>query len=432
MKRRFLTIIGLLVIAVVGCGTADMGGGGGADGDGNGGQNGEVQVSKELGVLYRDLGRPPYTWETSPVDGAPAVGPTAVEETTEDFAEMVPNSRLKGGEWNDHEHFAEYLTWAGDFNGELVYWFDADPRIVMMVRDEAGAAVPNARVVLTDVTGASVYQAVTDGQGEAVFFPNMLKGTQDAKELTLAVTKGDARAESRQTIDRAQSARWDLRLATVPRPLAAVDVVFALDTTGSMYDEIGQLRETLQAIVTQTGQLNPSLALRLGLVLFRDRGDEYVTQVTDLTSDVAAIQEQIDGAEANGGGDYRESVSAALHDAVRTVHWSAADAEAARLIFLIGDAPPHLDYAQEPHYLEEALMALRQGIKIYPVAASGIDDAGEYVFRQLSLLTMAKFIFISYNGTAPYAVGAYDENNLDEIIFTTIAEEIATYGVAND
>jgi hypothetical protein len=105
-----------------------------------------------------------------------------------------------------------------------------------------------------------------------------------------------------------------------------------------------------------------------------------------------------------------------------------------RLIFLVADAPPHLDYDQDFDYAVDMDVAARSAIKIFPIASSGLDDQGEYVFRQLAQYTQGRFIFLTYdspaNGGKPgdittHHVDSYSVNNLDDLLVKLITEELA-------
>jgi hypothetical protein len=102
--------------------------------------------------------------------------------------------------------------------------------------------------------------------------------------------------------------------------------------------------------------------------------------------------------------------------------------------FLIADAPPHLDYPQDYDYAEEMEIAARRGIKIFPIASSGLDDQGEYIFRQIAQFTQGRFIFLTYegptNGGSPgevttHHVEDYSVNNLDDLLVKLVEEELA-------
>src|SRR4051812_24944923 len=65
-----------------------------------------------------------------------------------------------------------------------------------------------------------------------------------------------------------------------------VEVVFCLDTTGSMSGLIDGAKQKIWSIVNQIASGRPNPEVKVGLVAYRDRGDAYVTQVYDLTTDL--------------------------------------------------------------------------------------------------------------------------------------------------
>src|SRR5438309_1671348 len=102
-----------------------------------------------------------------------------------------------------------------------------------------------------------------------------------------------------------------------------VEVVFCLDTTGSMGGLIDAAKKKIWAICNQIAGGNPTPNLKVGLVAYRDRGDAYVTKVFDLTEDLDAVHANLMAFKAEGGGDFPESVNQALHDSVHKIKWSA-------------------------------------------------------------------------------------------------------------
>lgn len=401
-------------------------------------ETGAGKITERLGVVYKSLGIKStgyiYTdtscgstsigYSADSADGTASSG--APPSAASGNSNNSDASSLKGGEWNDHDNFDEYLAWAKDYAGAEVHWFDASNRKIIKVHNSNGLSVPNAKVEILGDSGTVIFTAITDGSGEVAFFPNMIQAGQKIARVKVAISKGEW---STQAIKSFQEEDWHFTLRTTAAAQATIlEVAFLLDTTGSMSDEIKQLQKTLKSTIEKVNKLDSAVAVRLALVLYRDHGDDYVTQVHQFTDDIDAFQKLIDAVSANAGGDMPEAVNAALQKGIEELQWSDPTAEAVRITFLIGDAPPHLDYQEDVEYLEESLVALQKGIKIFPVAASGLDNGGEYIFRQLSLLTMAKFIFISYDGSTPYSVGAYNENNLDDIIYNVIAEELKLYG----
>jgi hypothetical protein len=153
-------------------------------------------------------------------------------------------------------------------------------------------------------------------------------------------------------------------------PAPTVDIVFAIDTTGSMSGLIAGAKQKIWEIARKAQEGDPAPQLRVGLVAYRDVGDTYVTQVLDLTRDLDAVYARLAEFRADGGGDTPEHVLKGLHDAVDGVHWSD-DPGAVKLVYLVGDAPPHLDY-RDGLTLDGVLSdATRRGIRISAIRCGG-------------------------------------------------------------
>ena len=130
-------------------------------------------------------------------------------------------------------------------------------------------------------------------------------------------------------------------------PRGPVDVVFVVDTTGSMEDDIDAVKRDLRAILEHLRARNPDY--RVGVVAYRDIHDEYLTRtLAALTDDDARIEAAIAALEVGGGDDWREHVYAGISTALRQP-WRAA---ASQHIVLMGDAPPHDDYENDPRTLD--------------------------------------------------------------------------------
>ncbi|MCF7929673.1 MAG: VWA domain-containing protein [Spirochaetales bacterium] len=146
----------------------------------------------------------------------------------------------------------------------------------------------------------------------------------------------------------AESNRGELRYSagredvpeTIRRVLDAIeepqlDLVLVLDTTQSMHDDMPHLRKKLVPILKDyTGRFD---RLRVGIVYYRDYMEEYVSRTIPFFSDLERVQTALDRARVAGGRDIPEAVYEALYAAVHNYDWQAP----ARLIILIGDAPPH-------------------------------------------------------------------------------------------
>jgi hypothetical protein len=199
-----------------------------------------------------------------------------------------------------------------------------------------------------------------------------------------------------------------------------------------MSDEIAKIQSTIFDVSARIDALPGQPNVRYGLVSYRDRGDAFVSNTYEFTPDVRDFSKNLSTVYADAGGDYPESLNEGLHQAVDGVEWRGGDT--IQLIFLIADAPPHLDYAQDYDYAVEMASAAQRGIKIFPIASSGLDDQGEYIFRQLAQYTQGRFIFLTYagptNGGAPgevttHHVDDYSVEGLDGLLVRLVEEELA-------
>jgi Mg-chelatase subunit ChlD len=192
------------------------------------------------------------------------------------------------------------------------------------------------------------------------------------------------------------------------RPRPQVEVVFCLDTTGSMGGLIEGAKAKVWAICNQIANGKPTPALKVGLVAYRDRGDVYVTKVTDLTDDLDAIHGQLKEFRAEGGGDTPESVNQALDDAVNKIRWST-DKKTLRIIFLVGDAPPHMDYKDDVKYPVSCKRACEKGILINAIQCGGMAETTR-VWKDIAARAEGSFVAIPQDGGVKLAVATpYDK-----------------------
>ncbi len=174
-----------------------------------------------------------------------------------------------------------------------------------------------------------------------------------------------------------------------------MDVVFCIDTTGSMGDEIAVIKSELLKMVEEICQGNPPPEVRFGVVAYRDRGDDYVTKKYLLTSDINETQKIIDSLVAGGGGDYPESVNEGLHVSVQEMNWDEEES-VKKIVFLIGDASPHNDYQDDYSYKREMKIAGEKGIMINTISCSGMQEEGNQVFKEVAAATNGAFDYLTY------------------------------------
>jgi len=176
----------------------------------------------------------------------------------------------------------------------------------------------------------------------------------------------------------------------------AVEVAFVLDTTGSMSGLLEGAKRKIWSIATTIVDTNPDADIRMGLVAYRDIGDDYVTRTFDLTTDIQDVYANLLEMKARGGGDWPESVNEALDVAVNKLKWTQG-AETRRIVFLVGDAPPHMNYAQDTKYPETLKSAKQKDILVNAVLAGSARDT-ERVWREIAQGGNGRFIPIPQDG----------------------------------
>lgn len=171
-----------------------------------------------------------------------------------------------------------------------------------------------------------------------------------------------------------------------PAEKARIDLAFCIDTTGSMQSEIDTVKAKTKEIVAKLSGSKPVPHVRVGLVAFRDRGDEYVTKVFPFSDDIDAVVKDISSLKADGGGDGPEAVNQALHAAVSDLKWSS-DKKTVKMLFLIGDAEPHF-YPGDFKWEEESKKAIARGIQINTIACEGLQSSaqGMQTFQKIAKL----------------------------------------------
>ncbi len=210
-----------------------------------------------------------------------------------------------------------------------------------------------------------------------------------------------------------------------------VDVVFVLDTTSSMSGLIEGAKENIWAIASSMAKAQPTPDIRIGLVAFRDRGDDYITRVIDLSPDLDSMYAQLMDLRADGGGDTPESVNQALYDAVHRISWSQ-DKDAYQAIFLVGDAPPKMDYPDDVKYPETIQAAMAKGIVVNTILA-GSDFEAEGIWQRMAALNQGKHFKVGQQGDAIAVATPFDAEiaNLSQALDETrlyYGDELAREG----
>jgi len=186
-----------------------------------------------------------------------------------------------------------------------------------------------------------------------------------------------------------------------------IEAVFVLDTTGSMSGLISAAKAKIWAIANTLAQADPAPEIRVGLVGYRDRGDEYVTKIIQQTADLDATYRMLMDFQANGGGDGPESVNQALAEAVNKFEWDGSK-DTYKVIFLVGDAPPHMDYQDDVKYQAVLENARSKGIVVNAVQCGQESDTTP-IWKEIAKLGGGEYFQVQQDGDAFVAASPYDD-----------------------
>jgi len=191
-----------------------------------------------------------------------------------------------------------------------------------------------------------------------------------------------------------------------------VQVCFVLDTTGSMGGLIEGAKAKIWTIANQIVKQKPTPEVKIALIGYRDRGDAYVTKLFDLTDDIDAVFKNLTAFQADGGGDEPESVNQAMDEAVNKITWSA-DKSVLKIIFLVGDAPPHMDYKGEKQYPEICKEAVKKDLIINTIQCGDIA-ATTPIWREIAKSSEGEYASIAQDGNMA-VVSAPQDKEIGEL-----------------
>lgn len=197
----------------------------------------------------------------------------------------------------------------------------------------------------------------------------------------------------------------EVKKEDAPKP--QVEVVFVLDSTGSMGGLIEGAKQKIWAIANEIILQEPQPEVKIGLLTYRDKGDEYVTKMFDLTTDIDAIFGHLQSFRADGGGDTPESVNQALNEAVTKMSWADKEQSVYRVIFLVGDAPPHMNYQDDVKYPESCELALQKNIIINTIQCGNISSCTP-IWEEIAKSSEGNFSRIMQSGNVVVIESPYD------------------------
>ncbi|MBO7377480.1 MAG: hypothetical protein J6U35_01225 [Clostridia bacterium] len=313
----------------------------------------------------------------------------------EEFLELFKYEKIdpelgEDGNWIYHDPIKGRLY---DYLSQDRWGFYANNRVTVRVNsgDEpvAGALVEYYNVtrnILNETIKHEAY-AVTDANGVAYIFPNNDSGTFTVTSAEYTA-EGSYDAEERDvTVSLGGKAEKD----------NVIKLMFVVDVTGSMGDEINYLSSELTDVIERVAGAYEGVRIDLAFLFYRDDGDrekfcyfDFLTVTEDVNLRMAL--KNLNTQYADGGGDYPEAMDEALEMAA-SKDWG--DENSTKIIFHEYDAPPHQKSENKACYERAVRLAAQKGIRINPVLCSGADLLCEYLAREAAIHTAGNFVFVT-------------------------------------
>ena len=312
------------------------------------------------------------------------------------------NSRKSGlltaGEWNDLNNWDFWADLIEDdnYSGKTGYWeFYPENLVAVKVVDDNNVGIANVTVELFN-SNSLEFATKTDNAGYAYCWINLFgesNGKIKAKDYSLKVDGDWVKKSIRLTTKQDKKLNINVIVDdSIRHPKARADVAFIVDATGSMSDEIKFLKSDLSYIIDHASS-ESKVALRTAALFYRDEGDTYLTRANDFSNDASETQDFVSMQDADGGGDYAEAVHSALEASLQDLSWN--ESARSRIAFLILDAPAHHNADVIESLQKSIKLYAKHGIKLIPVAASGIDKDTEFMLRFFDLATGGTYVFLT-------------------------------------
>jgi len=183
-------------------------------------------------------------------------------------------------------------------------------------------------------------------------------------------------------------------------------------------------KEKIWKIASDYAQQQDIDQLKIGMVFYRDKGDQFITQPLLLSTDLDSVYNELLKISANGGGDAPESLNQALYEAVTLMPWSL-DTTTYKTIFIVGDCPPHMDY-QEVQYPESCQIAKSKNIIINTIKlGNSCHDAISH-FKAIAECSNGAYLHLDQSAS-DYTIATPYDKEINELV-EELEEDELYYG----
>lgn len=327
--------------------------------------------------------------EVMPSEGGYEVvpgGTTDGDDKTTSSSNNLPRSgQLTVKAYNDNANWDYYKSLItrgqekdGEFMGYQARYNLANNRIKLSFK-----GLSNVKVTLLDNNQNEEFIAYSDALGYAYLF-----NSEERDNYTVKVEytrDGNNISEIKEVKD-----NDEIDLGIENKLNNIIQLMFVIDTTGSMGDEISYLQAEIIDIIQRIKEDNNQITIYLALMFYRDNGDDYVTRYYDFSTDIEAQVQKLAKEYAMGGGDFEEAVDEAFKLA-SLQQWLLSSST--NILVHVADAPSH-DKDVSTWFKAVAKLAA-QNVKVINVASSGINKATEYLFRNECIQTNGYYCYLT-------------------------------------
>ena len=366
--------------------------------------------------------------ESADKSDAPMESPEFDDSISESGGDSITSNNqlgagtLTAGEWKDLENID---FWKSVLNKND--WYSlmeqrnlfANNIIQVKVLDNDKNPCFNIPVTLKNDQGKTIYHAVTDINGDAYLLYNLNNNHEKPGKIIVRDYECDPVQDGITTII--------LDAASSPDKL---DLLFMIDTTGSMGDELKYLQTELRDVIRRISESSKAYSIHLSVNFYRDTGDDYVVRRFEFTSNIEQAIADLNNQNSDGGGDYAEAVHTALKSATYDHQWRN---DSVKLCFMVLDAPPHSE--SEIQGINNDMTTYvksmaEHGIRFIPIAASGVNTETEFLLRSWAVMTGGTYTFLTDhsgvgNSHLEPTIGEYKVEKLNDLLVRVISEYIS-------
>jgi hypothetical protein len=165
-----------------------------------------------------------------------------------------------------------------------------------------------------------------------------------------------------------------------------LDVVLVIDATDSMQFVIDSVKGRLLKLITSLRAMVPTS--RIGIVAYRDKGEDYVTKWVDLSFSTGKLQDFLSNLRAGGGGDWPEAVYEGLEVGISDLSWRK---KSKRIVILVPGSPPHSETVSNCLHLAQSFQAQGGVLSVVDLAEKMHEDFERALNRHSIGLTDVEF-----------------------------------------